>query len=159
MNVGACVWPLPQLSFRRGCFGFTDRHILESEGSSGLSDNEPILAQRGRTTFEQRTLFALINVFPEHGFLPRTVRSVERGRGSELSLSGEPECLSSQKECSADVQNTQASKRQPADAGHSSPASKGGASWAVSVKSALENLTRPLLAYHAKPGHICGQSD
>jgi hypothetical protein len=101
----------------------------ESEDSTGPSDKWPVPAQRGRTTFEQRTSEMTTNALPEYGFLLRTspfrwkgacrrTVSLWRTRVSKPTSGGR-----------TDVRKTQARRRSPAGAGHSSPASRRRASW------------------------------
>ena len=73
--------------------------LASASDTSRASDNRPVLAHRGLPTCKQEAFASTENVLPVHGVLVQnpTVQ-LESYRGGELSLSGEPECLSLQEQ-------------------------------------------------------------
>ncbi len=84
---GLCFNSIPQ---RADTASASSTATSEPE-DSGVHDNHPVLAQHAK----QEALFSTENVLPRHGVLAwnPSVR-LEKNRASELSLFGEPKCLS-----------------------------------------------------------------
>jgi hypothetical protein len=79
-------------------------HDTSESKDSGVSDKDPVLAQHA----EQEAFASTENVLPVHGILVRNPTVLlEKSHAGELSLSGEPGCLSLQSDGSTNVQNVQ----------------------------------------------------
>src|SRR5712692_11346944 len=79
-------------------------HDTSESEDSGATDKCPVLAQHA----EQEAFSSTTSVLPLHGVLAGNPgHSVGKEPIGELSLPGEPGCLSLQADCSTNVQNVQ----------------------------------------------------